>query len=1033
MSRIPLYLKIKENQQPEGLLLFEVASDKSITYNDKNYDFTKIISNDDYSDLIEEPTTDSSCFIFMGPTGAGKTTTLKKVVYNKIKSLQDLKLVKFLTAFEVSGNRYIIDLLERKSNNRKEIQNAISIEAKLKKEKLQDNAGSIISAVFNRRNTRKTSYNDESSRSCLIITFFHNNKRVTYIDLMGNEKFDKSTPNSNIFANSSISAITQLLSKRVVNGRSSNFITNLIFRKDASQHKNINIILHLDQYGDSSLVKSTLVNIADLLKNFEFDDSFTQKKNPTSHLPNYAKPTVASLSPTRLGLRPSNRINSSPSKVKSISSISRQRKAPKSPVRQTGLKSPLRTTYLRSSPIKYQPFNEERIEAKNKENLIQDFHGIQVAGLKKAIEDLEYENSQLKKEHEEILEFFNQNSPDINTDLTMCKGNEEQDFDIAAMKVELEDLRKMNYETETFEQQKKFLIDRVDEFKIDFHRFKEEHGSFKDKVDNLKQTIVELEKSTSLLQQDNTTKDEKIFELTSNKAEMMKRNSELEVLIEESSAKMESLKDELSKIINSNKELLENHETLKMKYQELVAVQKENDLNKESNSELSQKLEEKDSLITKMEETISTKEEAILKASNEVKEIQMQLNELKTDADNKSQQVYNLESEIQERDTLIATIRQEIETLKSTLSEGNGYLEEKEIALKDADKKVASLENEVKRLEEENSKLSSSLEEQKQQFSEVTITVNELKHEISLMETKNIELQSQIEQKNIGINDATESNKELTQQIEEFESSNKDLKNSLSALKDDFKTMETKWNKKLEKKEKKQNNESTELQNKNSTLLNTITGLEEDIKNKESEWSAKLQEINTQKTEEINRLESKSRALEDKLNNVHLEMELKEKEWSKKLEKLENSKNETIKDLQTQLSNNVPVEPVEPEQNIESLNTMDFFSDQMSFPKFNPSNIFEDINTNMIDLPSQPAESVEDSLKENTPMEAAPKEKSPSKKKKALMPSNKSDKSENYKDKINFMSKDKKLKRKASSHKMKHKHHKSSPTKSQVA
>lgn len=282
---IPLHLKVKLVERPTGTPVFTV-SENSVAVGCQKYDFASVFTTQ--NDLLSHVNPDT-CTIFMGPTGSGKTTSLKAVAEAAITKGD----VDFLTAFEVSGQRYVTDLLDGK---RKGPDN-------LKKHELSGRSTEIIDQIFSRRSTTRTAFNSVSSRSCLILTFHRQNERTTFIDMMGNEKYDRKNASSSVFANSNMLAITQLLAGNSA-GRSANLVANLIFRSH-SVSSNIEIVLHLDQYGDAALAKSALRNIADLIKDFSPAKAKPEATFDPKMTPSYARPTASSSSPIRKGASPS--------------------------------------------------------------------------------------------------------------------------------------------------------------------------------------------------------------------------------------------------------------------------------------------------------------------------------------------------------------------------------------------------------------------------------------------------------------------------------------------------------------------------------------------------------------------------------------------------------------------------------------------------------------------------------------------------------------------------------------------------------
>ncbi|CUM65390.1 uncharacterized protein PRCAT00003026001 [Priceomyces carsonii] len=590
MSSIPLYLKIKGAEDLQKTPTFLQENEGSIKFHGKPYDFAKILTDtskdEEYKELVEVQSDTLSCFIFMGPTGAGKTTTLKKVAHLKCASLQRREVETQLTAFEISENRYVVDLLGDKSEGKKEYLSTVPMEEQLRKELLtRQNSSAMISSIFNRRKTQKTSFNEHSSRSCLILTFFYENTRVTYIDLIGNERFHKSLPSSNVFANVSMSAITQMLTRRELGGRSSSLITNLIFKTEAEVSKKIGIMLNLDLYGDPTLIKSTLNNIAELVARFRLKCSPSPSKLTfsSSNMPHYAQPTASSSSPSRRAHRSPTRVSNKNSFIKP-KSLRKQWKSPlktpikpavttsakttlesvMSPIKNTvglpvksptklpvksQIKSPIKLASKESialpvkCPAKSPSKSPAKILGRSQMNLIkkspirtasttlQEYNNLQLISLKNKIDDFEYENTRLKDENRELLEQLKDDDREDNADLTMLKCD--NTLELVAMKAEIQQLQKKNLADEKMMEQQKLIKTKLEAFKSEFSNFKENSTSFKNQVSGLKDLLdglrSENERNSKLLEE-KTKEALKIpameLDLISTKEELVKKDKE---------------------------------------------------------------------------------------------------------------------------------------------------------------------------------------------------------------------------------------------------------------------------------------------------------------------------------------------------------------------------------------------------------------------------------------------------------------------------------------------------------------------------
>lgn len=273
----------------EGEAKYSRDSQNTISFDKKRFKFSAI-----YEDVIPDSgitrLTSSSCaIVLIGPTGSGKTTTLRKILEQKCGHGFAV------TAYEVSENRAYVDLFD--SSVKHKYMGSMPIETQLKKQELSKD---ILDYIFTSRKSGATVSNNNSSRSCLIVNVYQGADVITIVDMMGSEKHE--TGPASVFANSNVSSITQRLLSKTTNRRSSNLVTNLIFNRLANL--NIKFVLHLDPLGDEQLIKSSLLNIATVLKDFkmgrplEFPTSLSVKK-----IPNYARPTAASRSPQKKLLR----------------------------------------------------------------------------------------------------------------------------------------------------------------------------------------------------------------------------------------------------------------------------------------------------------------------------------------------------------------------------------------------------------------------------------------------------------------------------------------------------------------------------------------------------------------------------------------------------------------------------------------------------------------------------------------------------------------------------------------------------------
>lgn len=264
---------------------FEEKSSTEVAYAGKVYSFAAI--QDQATDLERSG---NEIWVLLGPTGSGKTTTLKKYL-NVFSALNGQ-----MSACEVSCNTFFVDLLDNKT--RKLYLSHMPVEKQLEQCPCSEEN---IKKVLSLRNTASTKTNAHSSRSCMLVTLKADCGNLTILDMMGNEKFEANAATSNAFANLNVSSITQALLNRTSNKRSSNLVTNMIFN-DHSLLK-LKFVLHLDKTGDKALIKSSLNNIADVVKGFRMDEKPKMATTRPQALPLYARPTAASLSPKKRAVK----------------------------------------------------------------------------------------------------------------------------------------------------------------------------------------------------------------------------------------------------------------------------------------------------------------------------------------------------------------------------------------------------------------------------------------------------------------------------------------------------------------------------------------------------------------------------------------------------------------------------------------------------------------------------------------------------------------------------------------------------------
>lgn len=617
---IPIYLKLKGTPPPEYKI-----DNNTLIYNEKIYEFSKILNNegneqDELQERIDDES-DSCCYIFMGPTGSGKTTTMKKVLESKLNELRSLKSPVFVSAIEVSHNRYAIDLLERELHQAKK-EYLLHKEFNTKKEKLDfGTKQDLIKRIFRQRSTHKTPSNAESSRSCLILTLSHNGKRIIYMDLMGNERFDKTLSSANIFANMNMSAITLLLTgKRSTNVRSSNLISNLIFKRNTQEkERKVNIILVLDPSGDENLNKSSLRNIAELVQNFNGvsnetkktrRDNFILKKHSMvepclklDSMPHYSRPTIASRSSSSTFSSPRRRSHLKEIKKRSLS-LSPEKAINKGTKRsRVDFNYDLKIDPLSSPLKKIRPnliINDIKINSTELEieklkktirELQEDFMGSQekIRNLEELNLTLQNQNGvhemniQTLQETNHILDGKNrklqdenQSVYDLNDDLEVHNNFLEEKN--KHFQEENNSLYKVN---ENLEKKNESLQQEIDLFQAQIKSLQHEFDKVETQKLDLNNNNQQLLSKIKKYQEDNIELENNLFEINQNIDLIKQENSNLLILIESSNEKVNEQNNVIIELTDKNSKQVIEKNILIQQWSELrddfIAFQSEHD------------------------------------------------------------------------------------------------------------------------------------------------------------------------------------------------------------------------------------------------------------------------------------------------------------------------------------------------------------------------------------------------------------------------------------------------------------------------
>ncbi|KAG7662961.1 uncharacterized protein J8A68_003511 [[Candida] subhashii] len=757
-SSIPLYLKIKGcsnnsnkidgEQQPE----FKQTSSTTIEFNEKPYEFNKIYSSEtkEYPELIQNKT---SCIILLGPTDSGKTTMLKELVFKKVKSLQGST---FITSFEVTNNKYILDLLDENSRKRVPLAN---FESHLKRQKVNE---TTIESILKKRLTRATDSNPNSSRSCLVVTLYNMGHHVTMIDMMGNEK-STGMSNGSIFANTNISSITQLLASKTYTVRSSNFLTNLIFR-----NKDLQVVMHLDPFGDVSLIRSTLVNVADMLKSFKLTTSKFVSTQSNNKVPNYARPTLSS----KLISTSKKIVRTSPVKGSKMAVSRTVHMLPSSPIKQIRreIKPSIGSTFFRS----------EKLEAENiKLNL-------ELENLKNLVKVKEEVNLELSEKNKTQQENLVVELEQIKIDFAQLKT----DYDLTINNIQ------------TLETSNKELIVQADQLQNEFsYKEKQLKGQLEDKskdiesltsdIQNLKQQAggyeLELQETKTKYEQLRVSKEEeqsKLNELVDSKDKEIDNTSKL---LKEATDKVSKLEEkihaqqlEISSLTYEIIDIKDNHRAAIKQVEESHKREIEN-LSNSHKTEI-EGLENDYQSETKKSENISNE------LINNMAELVLLKGQLKDQYDLHQEVVSSKETEISHLKGRLSDEQQKSTKLEEALNENATTIKALENSLqssRDANRTASELEEELDRIRKENANSKAALQEARE-FKEKSI--EKFKYLNARLEEKSKSLETlmkdQQEMKTkitADLDKSAEKVSQLTQQLQEAQETIQKLKNNDSA------------------------------------------------------------------------------------------------------------------------------------------------------------------------------------------------------------------------------------------------------------
>ncbi|KAI3405013.2 hypothetical protein KGF56_002178 [Candida oxycetoniae] len=789
---IPLYLKVSGggsggngsdsngNGNGNGGRCFTVTSPQTIEFMESTFDFHHIFQelDTDYSQLFKESR--NSCIVLMGPTGSGKTTMLKQLVAAQLKQHSETG---FISCFEMANNKYIVDLLdssESESTKRIAIPVSRSFDTKLKRTRANPE---IIKSLLKQRLSMCTQFNENSSRSCLVITFYYPNHRITLVDLMGNEKMPKSSATdsaaSNFFANTNFSSITQLMVNNQRDVRSHNSITNFIFK-----NKDLKLVLNLDPYGDVSLVKSSLTNVADALKNFKLshqtlmDNNDHQNTNTLSkrpkRVPSYSLPTVSSSrhSPVKKVIR-----KTLPSPLPLNRGIGHKFRINKQPVSKTARLSS--TKFVEQLNKKKAPINEKYLESikniksdigifKNEtRDLVESFvdlnnklRVLENDSKEKAImcEQVDQENSELKeaietlesklKEFEEIINELEKERDYSNTELV--KSNEKLS-QVNKLKTHFEK------EVELGKLEQKELI-------LEIENLTQTANNYKQIIANNETFINKYADELKTQQNELFEKNTEIEDLKSGNSTLVKKIEALEQINQETMTKHEK---DFANLQIANNEIDNLNSLLKQRNEEIVKLQSMSNDVKSHQVALAEKEKQYQQLVEKEKETFKQLTELqknweTLSAKSD--KITLENADILLKLKSSNERNHQLETTLKERDTQLKFQQNELSNLSSSIDELQASLTENE--------------NEVTKHVEQNLALSSELSSTKetlananQRFESTDKELDKVKQTLTKLETTLNEKSSLVEQLKQEIqNQNVRHETELTKTIKEHDS-----------------------------------------------------------------------------------------------------------------------------------------------------------------------------------------------------------------------------------------------------------------------
>jgi uncharacterized coiled-coil DUF342 family protein len=789
---IPVYLKVKPGTGSNRKV--DISDSSVVHFNGSKYQFNQILSTtDDLSPMILFES--SHAFVFIGPTGSGKTTT----VYSLLSSLS---FDGEISAFEITNNKNYIDLLQGKQPK--------TSPATMTKTQFSPEA---LQTVFSQRSTDKTLANSSSSRSCLVVSLFQNNQCVKFFDMMGNEKFEENQ--SNVFANVNNSSITS----KLINGTgSNNLITNLIFNGD----HDIKIVIHIDPYGDSLLIKSTLNNIANLVKNFRVPPSTTTTTSFFNNVPSYARPTTSSSVRTSPAKSPTKSFKPIVSSRRNVTIRNRtmvqKLKAPvngvtKPTIRKiTKARPPILSTSNLSRPLRTIKTATLNVLARNGPSKPTVTRMETYSTLKKLVEDLKVQNAQLKADNEKLVD-----------------GQRD-------------------------------VIGQNDQLKDDINEFSKHLSEAQSKVDILLETKANLDEECSINQLKLHSLEKEIETLKSELSEtsntLASRENEYVTTVQN----IEQLKDCISQLKEEKAKIQATYETLereKNTLNETLSVAQKQCL------ELEQKQSKSLDEVTKLNQEISRlKKEydsAVEKSDNLAKEMET-LTEIvsKMMAENTdlSQQMKNLEDQNKNLVQKLECITKE----KDQLLQESTTNEDMALTLLTVEK----LETENKQLHHKIDQILAEKTEMDSTLKQTQSVTDKLNEQIEQLSNSNLNISKANDDLSQKVSSVTKENTRLLSKLQEFEDRSDNFSKAMEC--------NTEANKRVEELELKNEKLVTELEQTNSLLVTKdqqVDQLREELREIETKSNATIERLERVEMENSTKINELNQSLEEKKNQIN--------------------------------------------------------------------------------------------------------------------------------------------------------------------